>query len=197
MIFKTEKLKQGIIGVDCGLNGAITLMTNNSLKVESMPDRDRPELIKKIIYSFIQIAKAEFGDVKPIVIMEHVAGRGMDSGYTVAKLMFNYGICWAYCEGLGVKPVLWHPMTWKSYMKVRVSRKVDCPNLPKDKDIPKNIKDAKVLSMLLKEFPWLTVKKTEIDAVALALFGKRILTGEIKLKKKHSKEGESIKNLME
>lgn len=196
-IFKDKILKQGILSVDPGLNGAICLMTNKKLLVERMPDRESPELIKMILYKFREKAKEEFAGAKPIMIMEHVSGRGLDSGFTVAKLTFNYGLCWAYSEGLGMKPVIWHPATWKSYMKVSVSRKIDCPSVPKNKPIPKSVKDAKVEKMLLKEFPFLNVSKPEIDSVALALFGKRLTTGEIVLKKKHSMEGENIKNLME
>lgn len=195
-IFKDNFLKQGIISVDCGLNGAICLMTNEKLIVEKMPSRDNPELIKMVIHGLKEKAKSEFGGKYPIVFMEHVEGRGMDSGFTVAKLTFNYGVCWAYCEGLGLKPILWHPATWKAYMKVSVSRKVDCPDLPKNKHIPKAVKDAKVLRMLLKHFPFLNVRKPEIDAVAIALFGKMLTTGELVLKKKHTLKGESVKNLM-
>lgn len=194
-IFKNNFLKVGIIGVDPGLTGAFTLMTNNRLLVEPMPDRANPEMIKMVLYKLREAAKKEFGK-NPIVIMEHVSGRGSDSGYTVAKLTFNYGCCWAYSEGLGMKPVRFPPVTWKAYMGVIVDRKIECPEIPKGKPIPKSIKDAKVMRILLKEFPFLQASNSTLDSIAIALFGKRLTTGEIILKPKHKTEGKRIKSLM-
>ena len=183
-------LERGVLSVDCGVTGAICLMTNNTLKIESMPDRNKPELIMKLLYDFRELARKEFDGKYPLMMMEHVAGRKGDSPYAISKLIMNYGICWAYSDGLGMRPVIWKPNVWKSkaYMNVMVTKK-DHPEVDK---ITVSMRKQKTVDLIKKIYPWLDFSVPQCDAVALAEFGKRILIGDILLKKKNSLEAQRM-----
>lgn len=195
MIFKSGQplLKRAVLSIDCGLNGAICLMTNKRILVEPMPDREKPELIKKLIYELREKSKEEFNGLHPICIIEHVEGRGTDSGYTVAKLTFNYGLCYAYCDGFGMKPVLFHPASWKSYMGLKIVKSKQFP----DVEITTAMKKQKTVDLINRLYPWLTFSKPLCDAIALCEFGRRLQLGEVILKKQHKDLALQIKKILD
>lgn len=191
MIFKGQQLKRGVIGIDCGLSGAICLMTNNKITVIPMPNT--PEEIRMAIWRFREAAKAEFGGLMPISIIEHVEGRGEDSGYTVAKLTFNYGLCYAYCDGLGLQPVTFYPVTWKTYMGLKIVQSSQFTNIK----VTTSVKKQKTVDFIKRIYPWFEFNKPLCDAIALCEFGKRLQLGEIALKAKHKDQAIKIKKILE
>lgn len=188
----TRPLERGVLGVDCGVTGAICLITNNTIRVESMPDRTKPELIMKQLFDFRELARKEFNGAYPLMMMEHVAGRRGDSPFAISKLIMNYGMCWAYSHGLGMRPVTWKPNVWKSkaYMNVMVSKK-DHPEVSK---ITVSMRKQKTVDLIKKIYPFLEFSVPQCDAVALAEFGRKILIGDIVLKKKNSLEAQRMIN---
>lgn len=184
-----EPLKQAIIAIDCGVNGAICLYTNKTILVEKMPNTknyDNYERIKMILHKFREIAFKEFDGLYPICFIEHVEGRGSDSGYTIAKLTFNYGLCCAYADGLGMNPITFYAISWKAYMKLLLRNKKGQPK------VTEAMKKGKTIEFINKLYPWLEFTKPLCDAIAIGEFGRRILAGEIILKKNHIEQQKMI-----
>lgn len=190
----SKPLEQGIIGIDCGGNGAMTLFTNNRIIVEKMPDTgnyDSFEKVKMKLYKLRQIALKEFNNKYPICFVEHVAGRGGDkSSFSISKLTYNYGVVCAYAEGFGMHPVTFPPISWKAYLKVMFRK----PKGYKG-NVTDSMKKQPTIDLVKHIYPWLQFKKPEVDAIAIGEFGRRVLTGELQLKKNHAEERKLIEFL--
>jgi len=183
----SKPLEQGIIAVDCGVNGAMALFTNNRIIVERMPNTgnyDSFEKVKMKLHKLRQIALSEFNNKYPICFVEHVAGRGGDSAFSIAKLTYNYGVVCAYAEGFGMHPVTFPPISWKSYMGLMIRNKKGAPKVK----ITEKMKKDKTINYINRLYPWLKFTKAECDAIAIGEFGRRVVTGELILKKNHAEE---------
>ena len=185
---KEPKLKHGIIAIDPGVDGAFCLMTNTKIITVSMPDRNKPELIAYELQKLKNKAMQEFDGIKPKVIIEHVSGRGMDSGYTIAILCHNYGLCVMACICLGITPVAFYPISWKTYMNLKVTKPKGFKNIK----ITPAMKKNKTVKFIRGLFPWLDFNQKQCDAIAIAIFGYRLTTGIIKLKKGQTMQGEAL-----
>ena len=189
----SKPLEQGVIAVDCGVNGAMALFTNKRIIIEKMPNTgnyDSFEKVKMMLYKLRQIALEEFNNKYPICFVEHVGGRGGDSAFSIAKLTYNYGVVCAYAEGFGMHPVTFPPVSWKAYLKVMYRK----PKGYKGK-VSDATKKEPTMTLLKHLYPWLQYTKPECDAIAIGEFGRRVLTGELQLKKNHAEERKLIEFL--
>lgn len=176
------KQKFSTIGIDPGVDGAICLMTETHIEVHNMPKKERMRDMPMLL-ARLKAKAVSLNGIEPIVFSEKVGGRGSDSGYTSAVLLFHYGliIMAAICVGLQITN--WYPISWKTYLQLVIKS-------PKGVEITPAMRKQKTVDFLARLYPGFKFTKKQCDAVALAHFGKRIVTKDLILKPKHEKEGQ-------
>lgn len=180
---------RAFLGIDTGVTGAIVLLTEKSIEIHTMPAFDKPQLLLNLIYRLKKKAVDKTGH-PPFVVIEEVFSAPNENGKTsnksfgVGKLREHFGMCHMACYACGLKPLLLLPISWKSYLRLRVTRNKWAKNVK----VTTAMKKEKTIKWLNAIYPNVKFNVNECDAFALAVLAKRICKAEIKLKPKHSKQ---------
>jgi len=151
-------------------------MTEKIIDIHDMPDRhkirDLPILISSLKRKAHESNKTSCG-----VIIETVGGRGSDSGYTSGILMQNFGRCEMAVTCLNLSLSRFHPRSWKTYMRLNVKGQ-------KGVKVTPSMKKNKAVEYM-KSLYSIKFTQKQVDAFAIAEFGRRVILQKIILKAKH------------
>jgi crossover junction endodeoxyribonuclease RuvC len=158
-----------IVGIDPGQSGAIAWAKGKKVKVTLMPTlnitKTKKELDGQTICKLLKKHKVDHVFIEKVHSMP---SQGVTSTFTFAE---GYGILIGICMALELPFTLVTPQTWKKAM---------CTGMPKgSKDV--SIIIAKRLWPKINLLPTPRCKKESdgmADALCIAEYGKRLLTGE-------------------